>query len=327
MYEAVCTNDIPSKKIKQFTCNRSFKPNDYNHCNSGNSVTQKRKGGGCGPNNAGIFYEIGIQIPGALAFVKFFRICFNENTESVYFSQQKISKSSLEYPQKSYLKCKTWNNFGYRSSEAQIKDAYSIVYGTSANPSGQLKRFQKIFGGNLTKAKEYINSDPKHSQLYLARGHLSAHVDQPFDIWRKATYALLNQVPQWHKINGGSWVAVENHVRKMSTTADIFVTTGGHDQLEIENEKISLLNGNCMQVPKYIWKIVESNDKTGDEMAFTIRNFPYENNFPDLCNDRQQYCSNNFKQEYFNISAGFLTCCSVAALKKAIGYDPKIHFR
>jgi DNA/RNA endonuclease G (NUC1) len=272
-----------------------------------------------------VFYEIGIMVPGANTFVKFFTICFNEQTKSVFFSQEKISKASLVSVQKSHSSFSSWNDFGHGNLAAQINDAYSTVYNKKGKVSGQMKRFVDLFKGDVKKAEKYINKDANKSKLFFARGHLSANANQPFETWRKATYAYINHVPQWQKINQGSWIAVENHVRKLSKGMDIFVTTGGHGELEIENIKVSMVANNLVQIPKYMWKIVEIKGKPNNGMGFVIRNFPFKNSIPDLCNDRAQYCAKNFKK-YTNVNGGFLTCCSVAALKKAIGYDPKIHF-
>jgi DNA/RNA endonuclease G (NUC1) len=270
-------------------------------------------------------YEIGIQIPTVNAFAKFFTSCLNENTRTVYFAQEKMARLSLKSTQRSYSSFGNWNSFAYANIAAAVESSYSTVFkNKQGQVSGQLKRFNDIFN-DLNKAKKYIHDDPNKSKLFFARGHLCANANQPLETWRKATFFYLNHVPQWQKLNQGSWLAVENHVRKLSNTGNYVITTGGHDQLQIENAGISMVANNLMQAPKYMWKLVQDASNPAQGVAFVIRNFPYPNNFPNLCNDNMNYCQKVFGNKYNTADNGFLTCCSVTGLKNAIHYDPRVH--
>ncbi|KAG5676405.1 hypothetical protein PVAND_006243 [Polypedilum vanderplanki] len=235
-------------------------------CRKANSVSAVKKEIHCcgpidenHPRGVGSLYHIGIQVPTQKdQFAILYYSCQNNETHSVYFAQEFINQGRLNGVMLSG-KTFAWDKFGYGKISVPLESNNKITYGSDNNPTGQLRRFKEIFNEDLNKAKRYINFEPKKSELYLAKGHLCPHANQPFDTWRKATYFYLNHVPQWQKINNGAWSAVEGYVRSLTTYRNLIITTGGYDQLIIENHATSMVNLNNVTIPKYVWKIIQNN--------------------------------------------------------------------
>ena len=105
------------------------------------------------------------------------------------------------------------------------------------------------------------------------------------------------------------------------------MTTGTHGVLKLKDDsgsekKIYLEDGERLAVPELFWKVVR-DPKEDSCVAFVSTNDPFLESAPEpLCKD---LCSQLGWPELKNdLAKGYVYCCSVAELAKAIPHMPKL---
>ncbi|EDV40782.1 uncharacterized protein Dana_GF23745 [Drosophila ananassae] len=113
-------------------------------------------------------------------------------------------------------------------------------------------------------ASPYFNIS---SNVYLARGHMSAKTDFVFGAAQQATFFFVNVAPQWQTFNGGNWERIEDSVRNFvadeNLTVDCYTGTWGVSTLADGNgiQKELYLdfdenNNGLIPVPKLYFRVV-----------------------------------------------------------------------
>lgn len=97
--------------------------------------------------------------------------------------------------------------------------------------------------------------------LYFARGHLAPNADFITNDEQKATYKLINAVPQWQCINQANWKSLEDNIRTYSANKILDVYTGTFGTLKMKDsegveQKIYLGLEERLRAPLFIYKIV-----------------------------------------------------------------------
>lgn len=258
--------------------------------------------------NKGAIFEIGFF--SRTDFVKLYETCADPNTAYVYYAVHTIHGSSID-KQMPKGKEGDWDTWGVNKKMA-IDVAYAY--------KNQNQSFLKLLGE--TAAEKFYNN---YTGLCFNRGHLNPSGDQLFSSWKKATFFLLNTIPQWKKVNGGNYEKLERHIKKQASRLgrDLKAITGGFDDLKFARKTITL-NKEGIRVPKWIWKVL-IDESTQDMIAFVTLNDPHLDEppnsqyllCPDVCIKHKWYIENRVDQ-----SQGYTFCCTVSELKKAIPYIP-----
>ncbi|XP_049539537.1 uncharacterized protein LOC125953800 [Anopheles darlingi] len=265
----------------------------------------------CGNN--GTIRNIGFQID-ALGFVKHFEVCYNVPTASVVYTKHMIHGDSIL---------------------DAIVESYRPSFKVSGMPSGtapdtaytirsQLARLTQLLGSSEQAAK-FVSS-----LSYIARGHMTPDADGIFRTWQWDTYFYINVAPQWQKVNGGNWLAIEKLGRTVADQMqhDIIVYTGTYDVLTLPHVNGTMvpitLSASGIEVPKWTWKILKST-VTSAAIAFVTNNNPYRTSIsddeflcPDICKQAGWYTTS------FDIfSKGFTYCCTVNSLAATVKTIPE----
>lgn len=284
----------------------NFVAQDY-RCQKANLVTPKKMNIKCGDN--GSIFHFGFALPNI--FVKLYETCYSVTSRSSFYAIHTLHGSSIKNKMPNKFAQFEWNAFGV-PVEVDISNVYSH--------NSQQARFTKLL--NVNAVQRFYNKPEDH---YFSRGHLNPNGDQLFTSWRKATFYLLNTVPEWQIINSKNIVKVEEIVRKQADRLkkDLKVLTGGFEVLR-SSRKIITLHANGINVPKWLWKVVV--DETTKEMiAFVTLNDPHLTQdpasstllCPDVCTTLGWYIDERKKRDQ-----GYTICCRVSELKKKISYIP-----
>jgi DNA/RNA endonuclease G (NUC1) len=284
--------------------NNQFSVPEFNECSlsiTGNVVNRNQA---CGLN--GTSMSIGFQLTDSRGFINLIDVCYNRKKGSSIYTGHVIQGRTIKNAMKSSTRPS-----GFKSTEVPS----NIAAATSFTKANQLKRFTDIFGSR-DKAEEFLN------KTYLARGHLTPDGDMIFVSWQWSTYYYINVVPQWQSINNGNWKHIESAVRTKAgqLKSDCYVYTGGHDDLKLNNKKISL-EPDGLQVPKWSWKIVK-NSASNSGIAFATLNNPFATSANNLCRDICNESGWDWKDRK-NYSKGYTICCKVDDLMTAIRGIPE----
>ncbi|KAH8259815.1 hypothetical protein KR026_011414 [Drosophila bipectinata] len=106
------------------------------------------------------------------------------------------------------------------------------------------------------------------SNVYLARGHMSAKTDFVFGAAQQASFFFVNVAPQWQTFNAGNWERIEDSVRKFvadeNLTVDCYTGIWGVSTLPDENGVQRELyldfdenNNGLIPVPKLYFRVVK----------------------------------------------------------------------
>lgn len=193
---------------------------------------------------------------------------------------------------------------------AKVADSYT--------KESQLTLFKLLFG----KSQKYISE-----RVFMSRGHLTPNADFVFSTHRAATFFLVNAIPQFQSINAGNWLSVEDKTRKLAiqeqTILDIY--TGVYGQLFLkkrrsdEKEPISLIEGNKVEVPEYVFKIVH-NPNTLAAIVFITSNNPFlrKNELNPFCADVCKKAKMDFNEAP---SKGLTFCCEYSTFNAVVRFD------
>ncbi|XP_050098592.1 uncharacterized protein LOC126579230 [Anopheles aquasalis] len=256
----------------------------------------------CG--NSGTIRNIGFQID-EVRFVNHFDVCYNAQTASVIYTKHIIPGDSIL---------------------DAIVESYRPSFKVAGIPSGTAPATAYTIKSQLTRLTQLLGSSEQAAKFvsslsYIARGHMTPDADGIFRTWQWDTYFYINVAPQWQKVNGGNWLAIEKLGRTIADQMqhDINVYTGTYDVLTLPHVNGTMvpitLSASGIEVPKWTWKIFKSS-VTSAAIAFVTSNNPYrisisENEFlcPDICKQTGWYTPS------FDIfSKGFTYCCSVNCL-------------
>lgn len=198
---------------------------------------------------------------------------------------------------------------------------------------GQAEEFAKLLGKET--ADSYLDIS---KQWYLARGHFSPDGDFIDAGSQDATYYYINTAPQWQSFNNGNWKRLEVAVRDVAADRAINFTTysGGFQVSELADSQGVMQplylatddDGNqLVPVPKYYWKVVHE-PTTRAAVAFVGFNNPHmgpvkdEDIFcKDVCHKVPAFISEEYRT---SIESGYMFCCTLSDLKKAIPYAPNL---
>lgn len=134
--------------------------------------------------------------------------------------------------------------------------------------------------GTATRANDRFKSDPyvreytaepwDYSQSGYDRGHLCPSGDMSIDDFAQAeTFYMSNISPQNRAFNRGIWKSLEDKVRKWANIHDsIYVVTGP----VLKTGLPQIGNQTMISIPEQYYKIVYSNRKGGQMIAFLIPN-------------------------------------------------------
>lgn len=264
----------------------------------------------CSINNQGNLYEIGYRL-NSQNFLTIFQVCYNNKTETTYFSVHQIKGSTIKYAVKdnrrrSFLSIGTNTN----SSTTKINQIYKKHH--------QIMHFKQILGENQT----YFNSS-----MYLARGHLTPDADFILSNFQLSTYYYINVAPEFQIINAGNWLRIEYLVRNLAANFndDFLIYTGVYEILKLKHSnnyyqeiEIYLDIDNKIPIPKWFWKAIK-NLKLNTGIVFITLNNPFAN-----YNEIQEFCPNvcdkaSIKSKYFqDIKKGYTFCCEIDDFKKIV---------
>uniref|UniRef100_A0A182FLR6 DNA/RNA non-specific endonuclease domain-containing protein n=2 Tax=Anopheles albimanus TaxID=7167 RepID=A0A182FLR6_ANOAL len=262
--------------------------------------------------NSGTIHNIGFQIDG-VGFVKHFDVCYNAQTSSVVYTKHMIPGDSIV---------------------DSIVESYRPSFKVAGVPSGTAPDAAYTIKSQLTRLTQLLGSSQQAAKFvsnlsYLARGHMTPDADGIFRTWQWDTYFFINVAPQWQKVNGGNWLAIEKLGRTIADQLqhDVIVYTGTYDVLTLPHVNGTMipitLSTSGIEVPKWTWKILKSS-ATNSAIAFVTSNNPYrttidEDEFlcPDICKNTGWYTPS------FDIfPKGFTYCCTVNSLNATIKYIP-----
>ncbi|XP_055919682.1 uncharacterized protein LOC129951510 [Eupeodes corollae] len=200
-------------------------------------------------NGGTVLIELGFHM-GDGNFVQIIDVCHDEINEVNRYAHFKMSPSSQGY-QRYVARPPLFITGGfYRGRD--VNELYTKVQ--------QKVTLDKILGQNTSK---YFNA----SDIYLARGHLSAKVDHVYGPAQKATFFFVNAAPQWQCFNAGNWESVESSVRKFIAKQGIEVecytgtwgisslpdVNGVQQELYLDFDKN---NNGLIPVPKLYFRVV-----------------------------------------------------------------------
>nr|XP_040566331.1 uncharacterized protein LOC121116159 [Lepeophtheirus salmonis] len=248
-------------------------------------------------------------------------VCHNIADETTWFSNHTIQGSLSSFG--------TFEKDDSRPS--YFKEGSQFFTKSSASTSYKLRtqkdKFIKIFGAQ----NDFFSI---RRSFYLARGHLTP--DGDFDLIHNsladATYHYINVAPMWQSINNGNWKVLEGSIRLYVSllSEDFVVYTGTYGVLKLPNKngvKIPIYLGEdeLIPVPKLIWKIL-FNPRREEAIVFIGSNNPFleqiETVCPDLCEDT--HWNDFLEHRRFEVSKGYLYCCSYHSVKKVISWLPDL---
>ncbi|GAB0092063.1 uncharacterized protein DMENIID0001_070210 [Sergentomyia squamirostris] len=220
--------------------------------------TAKKSGKSCA-NGEAIEIEVGFEV--ADKFIKLYHICHDDIRESTLYVAHTMHPGADGY-QRSFPR-PSWLSSGFFGG----KNADQLY--TNNNQKAMVAQILQ----SEELAEKYIQ--PTNTEIYLARGHLSAKVDYIFGSQQRATFWLMNVAPQWQKFNAGNWERVESSVRRMVSERyiNIELYTGTYGVLTLpdvngEHQEIYLHfdenNNGQIPVPKLYYRVIyERSTKRG----------------------------------------------------------------
>ncbi|XP_026323130.1 hemicentin-1-like [Hyposmocoma kahamanoa] len=144
---------------------------------------------------------------------------------------------------------------------------------------------------------------------------------------QRATYNLLNVVPQWSSCNSKNWDSIEELVRNLAkfTPGFLKIWTGRSQQLQISGKAVSLVdqNGEQQSVPQFLWKVVQ-DPATRESVAIIQVNVPYLTESDamryvrcrDVCNEIEWMDGRSWR----DVRNGFIYCCNIKEFEANFGY-------
>lgn len=248
-------------------------------------------------------YEIGNS------FLQTYEVCYDTRAKNPIYSHAKI-KPGVGYGQLANNARKEFLTSSLGIVPQGMKQVYQTALTTINRESG---------------LPDNLRSDT------IARGHLTANSDFPFNSQQGSTFYYFNVVPQWQSINNGNWKTLEgyvrNYVNNLGHPLDIY--TGTYGILSEIDSVTSLpiplyLHGKKeVPVPAIIWKIMY-DPTTNKGIAFISHNTMYF----DLATFNSHICPNIINRvNGLNLASkgGVIYACTVNDLRNSINVIPNIY--
>lgn len=195
--------------------------------------------------NDAIVIEVGFEVQDR--FLKLFEICHDEKIEQTYYTSYQLLPASPHIES-------GINRPSFKQGDFFIgKKIDSLYVNQISIASGIL--------GSESLANKYIN---KSTEIYLARGHITAMADFIFAPHQVATFWFVNVAPQWQSFNARNWQTVETSSRKLAgdrhIMLDVYSGTYGvttlKDSNNIDREIFLDPENRKVPVPKLYYKIL-----------------------------------------------------------------------
>nr|XP_040570009.1 uncharacterized protein LOC121119415 [Lepeophtheirus salmonis] len=316
-----CTND------KLYTERMEVNPADYK-CSSKNQpsliITRNSK---CSPEgidkrktDLGRITHISLGWNFRSGFIEQVELCIDELFYGTLWTKHNVVGKSIEFSDKdsdrpAFIVDETGQKrlFGKRSTN-KITQAYA--------KKSQKKTIKEITGHTTIYGLPMIETNRKGT-LFMAKGHLSPDAAFVYDGEQEGTYFFVNAAPQYQSFNNGNWRALELAVRDLAEKlhSTLTVYTGTYEILEFYEKQIFLLEKKLIPAPRYFWKVVH-DPSTKKAVAFVGYNNVFSKTSPKpICKD---VCDQIpwVDWERDSLYKGFMYCCEVDDLNKAISYSP-----
>ncbi|EDW94353.1 uncharacterized protein LOC6533941 [Drosophila yakuba] len=235
-------------------------------CTSWPTYTARRSGRPC--NGGTDLLEVGFQLSSSSSddFLQTYDVCHDELGEVTRYVHHVLYPGSDQYQRSvSRPSFKTADFYGGKDvntlyTQVQQNITISEILGMDASP--------------------YFNTS---SNVYLARGHLSAKTDFVFGAAQQASFFFVNVAPQWQTFNGGNWERIEDSVRKFvadeNITVDCYTGTWGVSTLPDVNgvERELYLdfdenNNGLIPVPKLYFRVIIDRESKGGIVLLGVNN-------------------------------------------------------
>lgn len=271
--------------------------------------------------SVGNIVEIGFQVKGT--WVSVLEICYDNQTGSTLWS---------------HLQLKPNNNYHQRNVERIPFIQGNFYPGINCNSLYSKFMQRKTIGHILGSDKLASDIISNTSDLYLARGHLTAKADYVFAALQLTTFYFINVAPQWQSFNNGNWLHVEIGIRKFiaKRNIDTEVYTGTHGictlpDINNKTKPLFLALGakphvNRIPVPRLYYKVIIAESIDAGIVLIGVNN-PYVsiNSIDEyiLCpdiSDKVNYIGWDRK----NITAGYSYACSVSDFVKKVTSLPQL---
>ncbi|XP_057378510.1 uncharacterized protein LOC130700475 [Daphnia carinata] len=265
--------------------------------------------------------EIGWQV--STRFINQMTICHVKSTANTLYSINAICGANVAADDKSNLRP------SFRKGAFYV----GINVDTAYSQAGQNVSVANIVG-SAQLATTYIDVGKSY---YFARGHLAPDGDFIDAGSQDATYYYINAAPQWQSFNNGNWKSLEFGVRDLAIGRgrDLTIYTGTHEILTLADingvqKPIYLAkdtnNNNVLPAPKYYWKVVH-DPVTNTATAIIGINNPHLTTITgadvfcaDVCNQLTWMTWTN----RFEISKGYMFCCTVDSLRNVVAHAPNL---
>lgn len=194
----------------------------------------------------------------------------------------------------------------------------------------QSNLFEKHYGIELDE------EEPKNSQYFLARGHLTPDADFIFTSEQFSTYFYLNVAPQFQIINSGNWLKVEKLAREMADylKVDLEVETGVFGVLQLKDsesgeEKPMYLDDKNRKVPVPAWFYkVLINPQENSGIVFITSNNAFVKSRDELKEVCENTCRNSgvTSKSKEDLKKGYTYCCELNDFRKSLKMRVKNDF-
>ena len=270
---------------------------------------------------SGTQIEIGWQV--STKFINQITICHVKSTANTLYSINTISGANVAADDKANLRPSFRKGTFFVGSNPD----------TGYSQAGQNVSVANIVG-SYDLAVKYVDVSQSY---FFARGHLAPDGDFIDAGSQDATYYYINAAPQWQSFNNGNWKSLEFGVRDLaiSRARDMVIYTGTYDILTLADvngvqKPIYVAkdtnNNYVIPAPKYYWKVVH-DPITNTATAVIGINNPHLTTVTgadvfcaDVCNQITWMTWPN----RFDISRGYMFCCSVQSLRNVVAHAPNL---
>ncbi|KAG5869877.1 hypothetical protein JTB14_013869 [Gonioctena quinquepunctata] len=273
-------------------------------------------------SNSGKLAEIGFVLDNQ-RFLRTMQICFDTESQNPLYSHFELSSTIAI------------NAVGVPRPRFHLDEGFYHLFDGSVKhlylKDNQRKTINTLLGLDENSEK-YIENE---GDLFLSRGHLSAHSDFVYAAQKNSTFRYINAAPQWQIINGRNWDQAEIDTRNYATIHNVSlkVWTGTYGVATLPHEttgkEIELylyvhFNDRAIPVPAMYWKLIynPSNEKA---IVLIGLNNPYVKDVSKnvICNDISGQVD-WLKWEKSSIIHGYSYACTVAEFRKVVTYAPNL---
>ncbi|GJQ77097.1 hypothetical protein Trydic_g23668 [Trypoxylus dichotomus] len=265
--------------------------------------------------------EIGFAV--GSRFLRIMSICFDQSQQNSLYSEFNLTRTiggyQVGYPRPSWLQ----------------GSGFFSVSGVTVDTLYTRNRQRTTINGLLGLSASSYQYIAETSDLYLARGHLTAKADFLYGSQQRATFYFVNAAPQWQTFNGQNWNNLEQNVRDFASrqgldlivyTGTYGITTLPHATTGQDTELFLYVSGStrAIPVPRLFWKVVY-NPATKAGVVFIGVNNPYVVN-----SSRDIICTNVCNQfnwltwKASDVQLGYSYCCSVPDFRRTVTTFPNI---